>query len=81
MGQHGRRAFADDAVEIQDVEIKGTRTPSLASPAPRLLFYALKVVQKCFGRFTGGDPSYGIEKIRLVNFSVRRRPHKCRDTN
>ena len=77
MRQHGRRGLADDAVEIQDVEIEAARTPSLASPAPRLLFYVLKIVQKRFGRFAGSDPSYGIEKIRLVGFAVSGRPHKC----
>jgi hypothetical protein len=76
MGQHGRRGLADNAVEIQDVEIKGTRTPSLGVPAPRLPFYGLEVVQKRFGRFAGGDPSYSIEEVRLVSFSVRRRSHK-----
>ena len=77
MGQHGRRGLADDAVEIQDVEIKGTRTPSLASPAPRLPFYALEVVEQRFGCQAGGDTSYGIEKVRLIGFSVGRRRHKC----
>jgi hypothetical protein len=76
MGQHGGRGVADNAVEIQDVEVERTRTPSLGMPAPRLPFYGLEVVQKRFGRFTSGDPSYSIEKVGLVSFSVWRRSHK-----
>lgn len=77
MGQHGRRVLADNAVEIQNIEIKGTRAPSLTMHAASPLFYALEIVQKRFGCFAGGNSSHGIEKIRLVGFSVRRCPHKC----
>ena len=76
MGEHGRRGVADYAVEIQYVEIERTRTPWLGLPAPRLPFNGLEVVQKRFGRFASRDPSYSIEKVGLVGFSVRRRSHK-----
>ena len=76
MGQHRRRGVADNAVEVQDVEVERTRTPSLGLSAPRLPFYGLEVVQKRFGCFACGDASYSIEKVRLVSFSIRRRSHK-----
>ena len=76
MRQHGGRSIADNAVEIQEVEIERTRSPFLTSAAPGLLFDSLKITKKRFRRHAGSDANNGVKEVRLIDFSIRGSPYK-----